>query len=147
MYRKFRFLKCLDSTFFQCEWVIPSSFSLIAHFLATYTDFNVNNNHYHVYALNPNIMSSNQEHVDYFFKYIIVSFTYISQKFYNLCCHTNMALPRHRVFSTTTRMPAFWGYPPPPPPPPPPHTHFMITHTIESTWIPSQKTKSITLMS
>ena len=28
----------------------------------------------------------------------------------------------------TTRMPAFWGYP----------RHLMITHTIESCWIPSQ---------
>ena len=31
---------------------------------------------------------------------------------------------------------------PPPPPPPPTHTHtphLMITHTIESYWIPSQK--------
>ena len=33
----------------------------------------------------------------------------------------------------TTRMPAFWGYP----------RHLMITHSIESYWIPSQmKTKS-----
>ena len=33
--------------------------------------------------------------------------------------------------------------PPPPPPPPHTHTHLMITHTIESYWIPSQKkTKS-----
>ena len=33
----------------------------------------------------------------------------------------------------TTRMPAFWGYP----------RHPMITHTIDSYWIPSQnKTKS-----
>ena len=31
----------------------------------------------------------------------------------------------------TTRTPAFWGYPPPPPP------RLMITHTIESCWIPS----------
>ena len=44
----------------------------------------------------------------------------------------DLSLPT--VSTRITRMPAFWGYPPPPP---------MITHTIESYWIPSQKkTKS-----
>ena len=51
----------------------------------------------------------------------------------NLCW--NMFL-RAQLITRTTRTPAFWGYPPPPPPPPP--RCLMITHTIESCWIPSQ---------
>ena len=40
---------------------------------------------------------------------------------------------RHQLITRTTRTPAFWGYP----------RRLMITHTIESYWIPSQKmTKS-----
>ena len=63
----------------------------------------------------------------------------------------------HLIFARIrTRTPTFWGYPHPPPPqtnptphphpptphPTPPHPRLMITHIIESYWIPSQKTKS-----
>ena len=52
---------------------------------------------------------------------------------YDRKCVYLLKFPKTR----TTRSPAFWWCPPPPPPPP------MITHNIESYWIPSQKkTKS-----
>ena len=53
---------------------------------------------------------------------------------------TEAQLPRGTqltIIARTTRMPTFWSYPPIPP------NRLMITHTIESYWIPSQKkTKS-----
>ena len=42
-----------------------------------------------------------------------------------MCHWSKLILP---WLTRTTRTPAFWGYP----------THLMITHTIESCWIPSQ---------
>ena len=48
---------------------------------------------------------------------------------YNLGQITTHKTPQKTTKTRTTRTPSFWGYP----------RHLMITHTIKSYWIPSQK--------